>query len=260
MVELYKSINEAYESGQKQLIRLKDEKFDFEKIVFSLYLSFESSAWYNCLQRKNINAAKQDFYNCGIANISQTEEGVDIFSYNRNSPLNAAFSDSKELINSFADIEYTLRSGPLRGKTNKEIARTGKSHIYIDTIIKSMNKDYDGLNSNLKLMQSIFLKFKKNQVFKTDFDFFDGISNDNKDKVFKSINRLATLEHKKRNKNSYYMKDLISQPAAGYAKIAWINGLELEFENQLIPNELLPIKPLINYENKIQEYKLLMND
>ena len=33
----------------------------------------------------------------------------------------------------------------------------------------------------------------------------------------------------------------------GYAKIAWVNGFELEFDSPLIHNELLPFKPNNNY-------------
>ncbi len=121
-----------------------------------------------------------------------------------------------------------------------------------------MAGDLDGLSLNLKIMETVFLKMKKNAVFKTDYDFFSGILEHNKDKVFGAINILSTKEHKTRNKNSFYMKDIVSQPASGYAKIAWINGLEIEFDNDLIPNQLLPMSPLSNYPNKIKEYKDLM--
>lgn len=91
-----------------------------------------------------------------------------------------------------------------------------------------------------------------------NYTFFKGILDRDKDAIFDSITRLATKEHKRRNKNSYYMKTLISQPAMGYAKIAWINGFEVEFDSPLISNDLLPIKPSKDYQNKIQPYIDLM--
>ncbi len=259
MIDLYNDLLIAYERGQDDLIRLKNDGYEFDKIVSHLYQSFEASAWYNCLIKKDIESAKQDFYNCGLADIEDSKIGKDIFGYKRDSPLNASLSDSKELIDSFATIEYKLRSGPQKGKTNKDLAKIGKSHIYIDTIIKSMTRDYDGLMSNLIVMETVFLRMKKNAVFTNDYDFFSGILKQDKDKVFNSINILSTKEHKKRNKDSYYKKDLISQPALGFAKIAWINEMELEFDNDLIPNELLAIKPLDRYQDKIYEYKDIMD-
>jgi len=53
--------------------------------------------------------------------------------------------------------------------------------------------------------------------------------------------------HKKRNDNNI-LNQYISLPALGYAKLAWRKGVEVEVRNKLVPKELLPIKPLKNYE------------
>lgn len=258
MTDSYEGLIEAYKYGQRGLIKLKDKKYEtykFEKFIFTLYSGFEARAWYNCLLMQDVNAAKQDFYNCGLADIEATKKSKDIFGHKRDSPIYAALSDSKDLIRSFEGLEYTLGSGPYAGKTNKELAKIGKGHIYIDTIIKAMNRDEEGLGANLDIMENVTLKLKKHAALKVDYDFFKGILERDKDAIFTAINTLSTKDHKKRNSQSRYMKDIISQPAIGYAKIAWINEFELEFDSPRIFNDLLPVRPLKNYKNEIQPYK-----
>ncbi len=53
--------------------------------------------------------------------------------------------------------------------------------------------------------------------------------------------------HKARNTDTLLNK-YISMPALGYAKLAWYLGVEVEVNSPLIPKDLLPIKPLDNYE------------
>ncbi|MFC4263902.1 Imm49 family immunity protein [Ferruginibacter yonginensis] len=40
----------------------------------------------------------------------------------------------------------------------------------------------------------------------------------------------------------------VSFPALGYAKLAWLKGIEVEVKSHLVPKELLPIQPLEKYE------------
>jgi hypothetical protein len=250
-----RELKEAYERGQERLKKYNSKDFIFKNGLNMIWQAFEAEAWYKYLIDNNITETKEAFSNCAKIDLEECNFNKDIFSFKRNSPLYAVLSDNNEIINSFSKIDYTLRSGPLKNKTYREIVKTGKSHVYIDTIIKSMNQDYEGLNANLKIMESVLLKMKKNAVLKIDFDFFNGVLNKDKDLIFESINTLSTKEHKKRNRYSAFYKDLISQPAMGYAKIAWRNGFELEFKSPLIHNELLPIKPNFNYTNKVLELK-----
>ncbi|WP_152286666.1 hypothetical protein [Flavicella marina] len=242
---------ESYKRGQERLKKYNSKEFIYKNGLNMIWQSFESEAWYESLIENNIEKSKEAFSNCAKIDLEECSFNKDIFNYKRNSPLYAILSDNLEVVNSFNKIDYTITSGPKKYKTYKELVKIGKSHIYIDTIIKSMNKDYQALDENLKIMDNIFLKMKKNVALKIDYNFFKGILEKNKDLVFESINALATKEHKKRNRDSAFYKDLISQPAMGYAKIAWINGYQLEFDSTLIHNELLPFKPNKNYTDRV---------
>lgn len=60
--------------------------------------------------------------------------------------------------------------------------------------------------------------------------------------------------HKLRNKHNLLLNEFISHPALGYAKLAWLKGIEVEVESSLVPKELLPVQPLGRY---INEYAFL---
>ena len=232
------------------------KEYVFSKALNMIWQSFESEAWYEYLVENNIENSKEAFSNCAKIDLEICSfNNSNIFEYKRDSPIYAILSDNLEVINSFAKVDYSIKTSPKKIKTHKELVKNGKSNIYIDTIIKSMNKDYSGLSNNLKTMESTFLKLKKNDLIKVDYDFFNGILNKNKDVIFESINTLVTKQHKKRNLKSSIYRDLVSQPAMGYAKIAWVNGFELEFDSPLIHNALLPFKPNNNYSEKVSILK-----
>ena len=61
---------------------------------------------------------------------------------------------------------------------------------------------------------------------------------------------LTPKMHNIRNKHNILLNEFISHPALGYAKLAWLKGIEVEIDNPLVPKELLPFKPLENYLNE----------
>lgn len=246
---------ESYLRDQKRLKRYESKEFVFRNGLTVIWQAFESEAWYEYLVKNNIEESKEAFSNCAKITLEKVLFNQNVFGNNRDVPIYAILSDNIEVINSFANVDYNVRISPKQIKSHKELVQLGKTNVYIDSIIKSMNKDFDGLRENLKIMDSTFLKLKKNELIKIDYDFFNGIINKNKDVIFESINTLATKHHKKRNLKSSLYRNLVSQPAMGYAKIAWVNGYELEFDSPLIHNELLPCKPNKNYTDKVLKLK-----
>ena len=138
---------DSYKRGQVNLEKFASEDFILKNCLFTIWESFESSAWYELIINKDIEKAKQSFNDCGFADLEECNFSKDIFGYKRNSPIYAALSDNTYLIKQFANADYILQSCPKKGKSFKEIAKTGENHIYIDTIIKSMNKA-SGINWN----------------------------------------------------------------------------------------------------------------
>ena len=70
-----------------------------------------------------------------------------------------------------------------------------------------------------------------------------------------AINELLTPKrHKQRNKYMELINEFISHPAIGYAKLAWLKGIEVELDSPLVPNPLLPVNPNESYT---EEYEFL---
>ncbi len=68
-------------------------------------------------------------------------------------------------------------------------------------------------------------------------------------KVKSSIQQLLK-DHKKRNRQMGIAAEYISTPALGYAKLAWLKGMEVDIDHPFVPKELLPFRPLDKYENR----------
>ena len=249
-------LEKFYKLDQERLKKYNNKRYIYKNSLNILYQAFESEAWFEFLNNKDIIACKNSFASCGKIDIEQCSLNRDLFGYKITSPINVLLSDNEDLIKSFSNIDYLV----IKGSNRKSIAyseyvKKGSDHLFIDTIIKTMNKELSGLSENLNIWEKKFLKLKKNELLKTDFEFFKGIIDMDKDLIFKTINILSTKYHRKRNKYLSFYQDFVSQPAMGYAKIAWLYGIELEFENELIHNELLPVKPNKNYTIKISEFK-----
>ena len=255
------SIEELVEKNNWNLKRLSDYKnkdYIFKNSAFTLWGAFETRAWCELIKSSDLGACKSSFYNCGLIDIECGLFNDNIFSAGRNRPLYAALSDNTELHKQFSDINYIMQGGPHTGKTFKDIAKKGHDELYIDCIIKALNLDLDGLKENIKILENVTLKKKTRQWMLPDYEFFKSILTGNKDLAFNSINLLSTKHHRKRNTHSFELKDVVSQPAMGFAKIAWINGMQLEFESPLIFNELLPISNNIKYTDEVKSYKEIM--
>jgi hypothetical protein len=194
--------------------------------------------------------------------------------------FNGALLDAYNIINhqskllDYSDISYTLLSdnwnylekkySKLRyssyyidDKTNEEtpllmdeMILHGDSAIWCNTIQLFMAKDFEGIDRNLKIIETKTLaKLPKNQKeLRIDYELYKAFLLKDKAKCEMLLEQLVSPKiHKKRNINGV-LSQYVSQPALGYAKLAWRLGIEVEVDSPLIPKEILPIEPLDNYE------------
>jgi hypothetical protein len=116
--------------------------------------------------------------------------------------------------------------------------------------------DWEMLARNIGIMEDKTFKLKKNQgVLELDLAFFKALYSKDKEAIEKSIlSMLEPKNHKKRNDDPVYAQ-YFSTPAASYAKLAWMNGIEVVIDNVLAPQELLPIQPLSSYDDTYEFFK-----
>ena len=252
----FKELTENNNKAQIKIKEFESKWFIYKNSKDSIWETFHLKGWNESLITKNYANAKQAFSDCAKADIYyfdlfKNNVSTDLFSFGRIHALVTALSDNQDAIKNYSKIDYEI---PFRGKKKvkfSELVLKGEGHIYCDIIIKAMNKDLEGVSKDIEIIKNKCLPKKKNQWMETDLRFFESIINKDKDSAFEIINILATKDHKKRNKDSWIYKDLISQPALGFAKILWINEIELEFNNKFLINELLPVKPNNDYKDNI---------
>lgn len=213
---------------------------------------------------KDISKAKDYFNLQGKCEILLSKEhnelgNIRLFQVARTLILNVAISDNQELINEYSKhnyiIKYVSRDKEVVTDYKKWVSK-GDDCIYSELMLNSISKDFTSLEKNLKIFFDFTLKKKTNARMILDFQFYESLLTRNVSKITNAIeNFLTKKEHKYRNFHDKF-PELISYPAVGYVKICLINGINVEIDNELIPNDLLRIASLSTYsEIDLRNYK-----
>jgi len=217
-------------------------------LIFALNSFFEEN---------NINNAKQYFYNCSLLDAYRVINYQDrLFDYDLHSIGYAMLSDNLPFIKDvYANLTYsgfyyedkTYQKIPV---TMEDNVLSGESAIFVHTIQQFIKNETELIERNLNIMETLYIKKNKAEsvLMKYDIDFFKALHNKDKAKCESILDEMTSpVIHKKRNDDAL-LKKYISMPALGYAKLAWLKGVEVEVKSKLIPKELLPISPLEKYE------------
>jgi hypothetical protein len=216
-------------------------------IVFALYSFFEEN---------NLSKTKQHFYACGLLDAFRIKTYEDrMFDYDLHSIGYAMLSDNLHFVKSvFANLTYN--STYLEDITEKAIPITmednvlqGEGAIFTHTVQQFLLGNNNIIERNLEIMEKVYFNAPhQNSTLQCDVNFFRALYQKDVSKCEAILKEMVSPKiHQKRNDDPV-LKKYISMPALGYAKLAWILGIEVEVKSKLIPKELLPIKPLDNYE------------
>lgn len=218
-----------------------NEKF----IALAAWDNYQKFALKSFFIDNDINKTKNYFSYCGKVDellINKYDEKIlDYGIYHISYTL---LSDHQDLINRYANLSHSNYDKMIQGGT--------ATPMYIlQCIIK---EDWDAYNRTMPTMKAKTAPKFKMQL---DYDFFEALAEKNKTKLEEILGQLVTpKEHKRRNKFSL-INEFISHPATGYAKLAWLKGIEVEVNSPLVPKELLPIAPLPVYTD---EYDFLKKE
>lgn len=171
-----------------------------------------------------------------------------LFDYGLRHICYALLSDNEQLIQRYSKLRY--HQGENAKLSMDEMVQLGESPIWCNTMQFFMANDNNGIDRNLNIIEVKSLKKlpKKELVLLDDYEFYKALYNEDKSKMEEILEKLTSTKiHKKRNDDNVLNK-YISLPALGYAKLAWRKGIEVEVKSELVPKELLYIKPLGNYE------------
>lgn len=108
------------------------------------------------------------------------------------------------------------------------------------------------LNNLEKLEQNIrnlerFTKLPRYKAYMPVIDVLSGFEKKDAAQIKAGLQGLI-LTHKKRNTNPLISR-FLSIDTAGFCKLAWIKGYEIDLQNELVPQAMMPVAPLEKYES-----------
>jgi hypothetical protein len=185
-------------------------------------------------------------------------EGGWLFEVARTKLSEVALSDNIDLINEYACYDYEKKFI----NANKHVRLTsfskdvinGELDVYPDAMLSLMIKDMERLDRDLKIIKDVTLKKKMNSWMELDYELFKSILQSNEKKATEILTTFVSNKmHKSRNIHENY-REILSFPALGYAKLCWINGLEVKVNSPFLPIDLLNVQPLSIYSDFEQVY------
>jgi hypothetical protein len=252
------TLSEIFEIDKLQETKILEKYHDdFDHLSRSMKSKNKIFALYYFFEDHNIKKTKQYFYVYGLLdafNIKRFNSGH--FTYDLHSIGYAMLSDNLSFIkNNYAYLTFT--DFYLEDITEKRIELTMEDHvltgddgcIFVHTIQQFLLGNNTLIERNLAIMEKVyFSKPYENSLMQYDVNFFRALYEKDISKCEVILKDMVSPKiHQKRNDDAL-LKKYISMPALGYAKLAWILGIEVEIKSKLIPKELLPIQPLEKYD------------
>ncbi|MPR35531.1 hypothetical protein GBK04_19800 [Cytophagaceae bacterium SJW1-29] len=239
----------------------REKPHEFDRLTLPiLWADHEKIALYRLLFEKNIPAAKQEFYNCGTL----TTYGVLRFGYwPKDKKAEYIEPDVKvDYMGFVSHFSYLLLSdcealiqqySTLRHQWWDEKTKDGLL-VYARAIQCILLDDWESLEKHLIQFDKQAKRYKSAQHSK---EFFIGMLEKDIGKVKRSI---ETMCEKRYSRHNPFLANLIALPAAGYAKLAWLKGMQVQIDSPLVPMELMPIAPLEEYVNPYERFWRLGED
>ncbi|WP_273216388.1 Imm49 family immunity protein [Runella zeae] len=230
------------------------ELFDSDPDTMSLRLTFinEMRALHSHFINHDLAATKQSFYLCGrLSEYRVTNFDNSLLNYALNLVFYTFLSDNPHLIKRFTSWTYSKMDIML------DIGFHGLGALMSNTMQLLVKRDLEGVERNLEKLKKIVEK-KSGAWAVLDYQFYKALAEQDKRQAEQLLAEFVSPKnHKARNKHFALVGELISVPAIGYAKLAWLLGMEVEVNSPYIPREWLPIRPLAVYD---EYYDFLKQD
>ncbi|SIO50123.1 Imm49 family immunity protein [Chitinophaga niabensis] len=206
-------------------------------LSMTLWGHYESFALKAFFIDEDVAKAKRYFYNCGLRDVFLTARYDEkILDFGINHLSYALLSDNETLIREYANLRHSNYEAMIQnGRSTPMFA--------LQCLIKEDWSEFE------RAMAIINTKTIRKLGMALDAEFYTALAEKNKEKIQQVIEELVSPKvHKKRNVHHILKNEFISHPAIGYAKLAWLKGIEVEIRSPLIPRELLEVAPLAVYE------------
>jgi hypothetical protein len=232
----YRPLEELFDSfieREKEHFKRMHEEEEKENAIGFLQLDNQLLALYSMHIIKDFKGARNYFYKaalCGEYMVKNYDELMDTSIYKI---CCAVLSDNIEIMN---------RYGTLR---NKVVNKNFIGYIFNTAIKSVILKDNDELTLQVERFKIATTK-KGAKGFVGMINVFEGIKDKNKVQVEKGLNELIK-SHGKRGEFGI-AKNYFSFETSAVAKLACLQGIDVEINNSLMPMEIVRIEELPFYE------------
>ena len=258
LLNQFKSLEIFYEDGDKQIVTLITERLKKNQPKGAVYDSLARYCVYQGFKSyifdRNLDQLKQWFYVSSLLRIESARYPGG-FSYTMSTPDEFIFpilSDNKQAIEKFSSLDtihllwgdYEPCYQEAKFQPSKDDPRY-RTHA-LQAVLRNDWKDYKEIKAvaNQKIN-------KLREVAQFEFGIYDAIYEKDKDTIIEIVQTLLNPRvHKAYNKDfgEEFNGEIWSHHPVMFTKLAWMNGLEIEVDNPLVPMELMPIKPLEHYD------------
>jgi len=244
-----------YQSQEDERKRLIVDRIKKNQQHGAVYESLARGCGYNGLyalaSENDINCLKQWFYVLSLLRAESCKYSGGCSMSTPDGFIFSLLSDSKEIVDKFSCLdtvnllwgEYEPSYQEAKFKPSKDDPRF-RTHA-LQAVLRNDWKDYN----EIKAVTNQKIK-KLREVAQFEFEIYDAIYDKDKDKIIDIVQTLLKPRvHKAYNKDfgEEFNGDIWSHHPVMFTKLAWMNGLEIELDNPLVPMELMPVKPLDHY-------------
>lgn len=196
------------------------------------------------MMRGNSAAAKHYFYQCGRIDMVQVMKYNNrLLDYGLNNVCIMLLSDSEKLAQDYARLRYQKGANAPLGM--EEMVAQGESPIWPHSLFMIIQDNWEQLGRNLDIMRK-----KPAPGLDPDLAFLEAMYNRDIAGIENVLQQFVQPAiHASRIDPPDPAGQSIFFTAAGYAKLAWMKGMPVNINSNLVPDALLPIEPLTAYKD-----------
>jgi hypothetical protein len=162
--------------------------------------------------------------------------------YDRRIMDSGIYQMSYALLSDKADL--IQRYSVLRNKVNHE---TGIGYQLPNAVQNIILEAWDKLDWNIHCLEKL-VKLPRFKWCAGVINVLNGFKHQDKTIIEKGLHELLAT-HVKRNDSETLICKFFSTDTAGFTKLAWLKGYEIDLKSPFVPIELMQIKPLDYYED-----------
>ncbi|MDH0718096.1 immunity 49 family protein [Acinetobacter junii] len=249
--KLSNAIQFANEDEKDNILRIKDgiKKGERRGLIYD-FLSKDTltRGLYSLVIENDSAGLKQWFYISSLLRVESCKYSGGWDMWTPHAFIFPLLTDNRELIQKYSSLT-TVNDNDHHKSLPEAIHYPKEGRFNVLRFQAVLRQDWDTVN---RMKELFFEKVKKPKNFELwEIDFYDALQKKDANVAQQIIYEyLHPKIHKYLNQHlvEEFSGEIWSHHPVMFTKLAWMNGLEIEIDNPLVPMELMPIKPLEHYD------------